>query len=105
MSELPTNDCAPEAKGIHFDFPMQIVNGAVSHDREQSVETMWRDLLMFIDSNDASNGFASDDAFAFASQNLESIFLGIYFFGKSIMDQIALTPYLYVHFMQCMIPK
>lgn len=47
----------------------------MSHDREDCVETSWRNLLVSVNGGNASDGFTSNDAFTFSTQDFNGVFL------------------------------
>lgn len=75
MNKLSANDKRPKAEGIDLDFPVEVVDCAVSNDREDHVEALWRDLLVTVDRSDERNSFTTNDTFAFADENFNSVFL------------------------------
>jgi hypothetical protein len=77
MNELTADDIRPKAQRIHFDFPVEIVDGAVCDDRENHVETLGRNLLEAVDGGDEGDSFTTNDSFAFTAENFDGVFLEV----------------------------
>lgn len=75
VTQLAADDTRPEIESVDFDFPVEIVDSAMSHDGEEQVKTYCWNLLMVVDGGNTSNSFTSDNAFTFSSKNFHGVFL------------------------------